>query len=65
MNGTELQALTDVRDNVAFMLRHARAKNQPEALPLTNALASMNKALELVSRSNGVANNVINPTAPQ
>lgn len=56
------EELTNARNQVVFLMKHARAKNKPEALPLTNALACLNEALEIVRRSDGVANNVINPT---
>ena len=49
--------LLEVIKKTSELMRHAIAKNQPEALTLTNALAFLNESLEIARRSNGVANN--------
>lgn len=51
------QELLELIKKTSELMRHARAKNQPEALTLTNALAYLNDSLDIIRRANGVANN--------
>jgi hypothetical protein len=45
--------LLEVMKKTSELLRHARAKNQPEALPLTNALSYLDEAWIIVHNSKG------------
>ena len=49
--------LIELIKKTSELMQHSRAKNKPEALTLTNALAYLNQSLEIVRHSNGVDNN--------